>query len=730
MTMKPALAPCLCLLASATAWATEPSLTVTLDRAQGHVRLHWESSTHATLEVSDDMERWEPLITLPSGVGEHILKFAEGRSRFFRAREVDPDSRQKPKEATSFTLASQKAVLDSLDFDDTTDFANAAVGVVSRPDPLVILNDQSQTIWDRAEYDFLDDTPTAPGTVNPSLWRQAQLNNQYGLFEVKASAIYQVRGYDLANITAVRGDTGWIIIDCLSLAETAAAGMKLIEQQFPGVPVSAVIYTHSHVDHFGGVGGVVTQEQVDGGIPVYGPPGFLEHAVSENVLVGGALARRSQFMYGTNLEIGRRGIVDAGLGKGLSKNGTTTLIAPTVTVVPPATLTIDGLTIDFLSADGTEAPSEYVFYLRNHKAICMSEVASKTLHNLYSLRGAQVRDAYLWAQVLNQVLEGWAREAEIMFASHHWPTLGTEAIQADLRAQRDVYKYIHDQTLRWMNRGLTMIEVAERVTLPDGLARRFGTRGYYGSVNHNVKAVYQRYMGWYDSNPSNLHPLPPVDAGAKYVEYMGGAENVVSNARRDFLAGNYRWVAQVLNHVVFADPTHQEARNLLADALEQLGYQAESGPWRNEYLSGAYELRGNEPAQVVSSFGSVIAAMSNSQLLDFLALRLDAEKAAGESLLYNINFTGPDDRYAVSIENSVLFHTRGTSFQSPNLTLTLARDVLNRLLLGELDPAQAVADGLVTLTGPGPVESLRAFAKLIEYQDSEVGLSNFNIIVP
>ena len=452
-------------------------------------------------------------------------------------------------------------------FEDRRDFEDAERGFIATIEPGVIHGAAGNVVYDMDEFGFLD--AEGSSTVHPSLWRQSQLVQKHGLFEV-VEGIYQVRNFDLSNITFVEGDTGVIVIDPLISAETAAAALALYREHRGEKPVVAVIYTHSHIDHFGGVKGVVSQEEVDAGVPVIAPAGFLEHAISENVYAGTAMGRRAAYMYGAALPRGERGSVGAGLGQSTS-NGTVTLIAPTVYVTRTGEEhTIDGVRIVFQMAPGTEAPSEMHFYFPDRKALCMAENATHTLHNLLTLRGAVVRDPHAWAGYLTEAIETFAGDAEVAFASHHWPTWGTEHIAEFLSTQRDLYAYLHDQTLRLLNQGHTGTEIAEMIELPPAIEAAWNTHGYYGSVSHNVKAIYQRYMGWYDGNPSHLWQHTPVEAGTRYVEFMGGADAVVEKARGSFEAGDLRWAAQVLDHVVFAQPDHATAMTQLRKVADGL----------------------------------------------------------------------------------------------------------------------------------------------------------------
>ncbi|MEA2011011.1 MAG: alkyl sulfatase dimerization domain-containing protein, partial [Actinomycetota bacterium] len=512
-----------------------------------------------------------------------------------------------PKPASEFTIRANAEVLEGLPFADRTDFENARRGLIAEASGQ-ITDDVGQLVWDIDRWSFLEGD--APDTVNPSLWRQSQLASIAGLFEV-ADGVYQVRGFDLSVTSFLRTDGGWIVVDPLISIETAGAAHDLVKEHLDDLPVVAVIYTHSHVDHYGGVRGVVSDEDVSSGrVRIIAPDGFLEESVSENVLLGNVMSRRASYMYGNLIGWDPLRGVGAGLGQ-VTSTGTVTLLPPTDIVSETGQeMTIDGLRIVFQHTPDAEAPSELCFYLPEKRALCMAEIATHTLHNVYTLRGAKIRDSRIWSQHIADALRLFGDEAECVFSSHHWPTWGSDNVVAFLEGQRDLYRYMHDETLRLANHGYTYTEIAELIELPDGIAKSFANRGYYGTVSHNTKATYVYYLGWFDANPANLHPLPPVDNAKKTVEYMGGADAVLERAAGDFNAGSYRWVASVLKDVVFADPENEAARELLADTYEQLGYQAENGVWRDFYLSGAKELRDGVmvlPTPVTASPDSVRA---------------------------------------------------------------------------------------------------------------------------
>jgi alkyl sulfatase BDS1-like metallo-beta-lactamase superfamily hydrolase len=602
---------------------------------------------------------------------------------------------------TPATVAAHRAVLDDplLDWRDTRDFDAARRGFVAALDPPVIATDDGRVVWDLGAYAFLADE-TAPETVNPSLWRQARLNMEHGLFAIH-DRIWQVRGYDLSVMSVVAGETGWIVVDPLISTETARASMALVNAHLGERPVVAVIYTHSHVDHFGGVEGVTSVADVHAGrTRIVAPEGFVLAAVSENVIAGAAMSRRAIYMYGAALAKGPRGQVDAGLGKTTS-SGTVSIIEPTdVITATGETLVIDGVEIEFQLTPGTEAPAEMNFYVPQLRALCMAENCSRNLHNVYTLRGAQVRDASAWARYIDESIVRYLDRTDLVFTSHHWPVWGPVDCRDYLEKQRDMYQYLHDQTLRLANHGETMLEVAEQVELPPALAKEWYSRGYYGTVNHDVKAVYQRYLGFFDGNPAHLHPHPPVEAARRYVEYMGGADAVLARARDDYARGEYRWVAEVVNHVVFADPDHAEARALQADALEQMGYQAESGPWRNFFLMGAQELRtGRIARQPVHLSGGMVRNMPISLVLDAIAVRLNGPRAVGVEARINVVDTVDGMQYSVWLQNAVLHHRVDDHFADPELTVTAEHDVLAGILFGLVPLDDAVGSGLATADG-------------------------------
>lgn len=610
----------------------------------------------------------------------------------------------KPVEPTIEEAQRQAAA--SLPYSDTADYENADRGFIAALDPGVVHAQDGRVVWDNDEYGFL--AGEVPASVHPSLWRQSGLVAKQGLFEV-VPGIYQVRGLDLSNITFVEGDTGVIVVDPLICTETAAAALGLYRAHRGDRAVRAVIHTHSHIDHFGGVFGVASQAEVDDGrITVIAPEGFVHHAVSENVFAGTAMARRAGYMYGAALQAGPHSRVGAGLGQTTS-TGEVGLIAPTVEIVETGERhTVDGVDIEFQMAPGTEAPAEMHFYFPRFRALCMAENATHTQHNLLTLRGAQVRDPHAWAGYLTEAIGAFAGRSDVVFASHHWPTWGQEEIVSFLSLQRDLYAYLHDQTLRYINQGYTGAEIAELIKLPPALQNAWHTRGYYGSVSHNVKAVYQRFMGWFDGNPGRLWSHPPAELAARYVQAMGGLDRVLDRARTAFHEGDYRWAATLLDHAVFADPDHPEVRELYADTLEQLGYGAENGTWRNFFLSGASELRaGNFGTPGAASSPALLTQLTPDQLFESLAISVDGPAAWDLDLSVNVVFTDLDAVHHLTLRNGVLIH-RPVADEPADADIRLSKPRMLAMLGGdtsspgvEITGSEAVLPALLNVLTAG-----------------------------
>jgi linear primary-alkylsulfatase len=603
-----------------------------------------------------------------------------------------PDTEERA-ERGSQAMADTTAPSTALDFDDTADFDDARRGLIGRLEPCVVKADDGRVVWDNSAYAFLDGP--APDTVVPSLWRQSQLVAIDGLFEV-VPGIYQVRGMDLSNVSFIEGDSGVLVIDPLISAETARAALDLYRTHRGDRPVVGVLYTHSHVDHFGGVKGVTSQADVDAGkCVIIAPEHLVEHAVDENVYAGTAMGRRAGYMYGAALERGPRGQVGAGLGQTTS-TGSVTMIIPTDSIATTGeTRVLDGMRMEFQLTPGTEAPAEMNVFFPDRDALCMAENATHTLHNILTIRGALVRDPRIWSRYLTEALDRFGDRTDVVFASHHWPTWGRDRAIGFLELQRDLYGYLHDQTLRMLNAGLTGSEIAEAIVLPPALERAWHARGYYGSVSHNVKAIYQRYMGWYDGNPAHLWQHTPSEAGRRYVAAMGGADAVVAEARRAFDEGDLRWAAEILNHVIFADPSHAAAKALQADTFEQLGFGSENGTWRSAYLGGAAELRkGNfgTPAQTASP--DMIAALTPEQVFDAIAIRVDGPRAWNERLSIGIELTDTGDTYRLDLRNGVLVH-HPASVDGADLVLRMQRVGLAGLLAGRTDGLTSEGDSSV-----------------------------------
>ena len=599
------------------------------------------------------------------------------------------------KDATKASMEKNRQEIAVLDFGLQDDFADAERGFIA---PLLnggkVVGKDGKVVWDLAAWDFdkegkdMTSASQAPATVNPSLWRQYKLNMKSGLFKV-TDRIYQVRGADISNLTVIEGDTGLIIADPLISEECAKAALDLYYAHRPKKPVKYVIYSHSHIDHYGGVKGIVSPEDVKAGkVQIVAPEGFLQAAVSENVNAGVAMGRRAHYMYGDYLKPGPKGHVGTGLGI-MNSLGTTGIIPPTIVIEKDGqTVSMDGLDFVFLLAPNTEAPAEMHWYIPALKALTCAENCCHTMHNLYTLRGAKLRDPLSWSRSIDKTIAAFGAEAEVMYGMHHWPVWGSERVNKMLHMTSDLYRYINDQVLHLANQGKTMIEIAEEFRLPKDLAKFFALRGYYGSLNHNVKAVYNFYLGWFDGNPAHLHVLTPEASAKKYVEYMGGAKNVIKRAREDMAKGEYRWAAQVLDHVVFADPSNKEARLLEADALEQLGYQAESGPWRNFYLSGAMDLRtvgATATAPVGGAQGR--AGMPSDLYFGWLGIRLNSARAEGRNDRVLLKL-GEEGTWVLELANSVLHASKAKDSASVDAAVTLE---------GALSLVQGVLEGVLPL---------------------------------
>ncbi len=589
----------------------------------------------------------------------------------------------------------EKAVIDSnasysskYNLQNADEFNNAARGFIAKPSGQ-IKNEQGDVIWDFDAFNFIKDQ--APDTVNPILWRQAKLNNNVGLFKV-ADRVWQVRGFDLANMTIIQGKSGWIIVDTLTSKETAEAAIKFARQHLGDQKISAIIFTHSHVDHFGGALGVISTEKLkQKKIPIIAPEGFMEEATSENIMAGPAMTRRATYMYGTYLPKNTEGLVDNGLGKAVAVGQIGILEPNQLITQKEQKLNIDGLDFVFYNVPSSEAPSELTFSIPSLKLYNGAEILSHTLHNLYTLRGAKVRDTLKWVSYLSQALEQ-TQNSEVFIAQHHWPVWGNQNIQDFIKTQRDVYKFIHDQTVRYMNSGLNGAEIAEKIKLPPELDQKLYAHGYYGTLKHNAKAVYQYYMGWFDANPSNLDPLPPKDAAKKYIELAGGEANALKNAQEAYNKAEYRWAAEVLKYVVFNNPANSQAKDLLAKTYRQLGYSAEAATWRNFYLSGAQELQGFTPLKSTSGRLGLLIHTPTERFLEAMATNLDVENLKNENQCMNLVLTDTQENFSLRIENSVMIFDKYENDRLPTNcpTLKLTKLLYLQLITGGADASKVL----------------------------------------
>lgn len=641
------------------------------------------------------------------------------------------------KDASDYTTEINSALYSLLDFEDSGEYENATRGLIDAPEVLELKDEDGNVIWSQEAYSFLDDYEEAPDTVNPSLWENTRNNHAYGLFEV-TEGIYQVRGYDMANLTLIEGDTGWIVFDPLMSVECTEAAMQLVEKNLGQRPIKAVIISHPHVDHYGGIKGIMTSEDAadsslsiteqlaSGNIPIIVPEGFTEHAVSENVYAGKAMSRRANYQYGVLLEAGVTGKLAMGIGIGQS-TGTVSFIAPTYEITETGeTLVIDGIEMEFQLTPGTEAPAEMNTWLPQFKALWVAENCTGTLHNLYTLRGAQVRDGADWASYITEAVTRYGDEAELTFQAHNWPHWGNDNVNEYMVNTAAVYKFINDQTLTYINQGYTSDEISNMIELPEALAKNWYTRQYYGTVAHNSKAVYQKYMGWYDANPVNLNPLTPSESAKKWVEYLGDTNEVLRMAKKDYDNGEYQWVAEVTNTIVFADPENEAARLLCADALEQLGYQSESGPWRNAYLTAALELRyGNSSEEAVqaTSNGDVQREMTATMIFEYMGIMLDKQALADEDFTINFTLTNVNEEHMVQIKNGVLLLYENTLDENADVSVTCPKNALLYLLAGSFENFKQAAQ----IEGNDQLLSL--LAENLN-QLNETDFTGFNIVEP
>lgn len=644
----------------------------------------------------------------------------------------------KTKGATEQTTKVNSAMYDLLDFEDKTEFQCATKGLIDAPATLEIKDADGNVIWSQDAYSFVDNYEKAPDTVNPSLWENTINNHAYGLFEV-VDGIYQVRGYDMANLTVVKGDTGWILFDPLMSVECTQAAMELIEKNLGSFPIKAVIISHSHVDHFGGIKGAVSENEIadkslsiekqlaSGKIPVIVPEEFEEHAVSENVYAGRAMGRRANYQYGVGLEESETGKLAMGIGMGQSI-GTVSYISPTYEISKTGTsLVIDGVELEFQLTPGTEAPAEMNTWFPQKNALWIAENCTGTLHNLYTLRGAQVRDGSAWAKYITEAITLYGDDVEVVFQSHNWPHWGNEFVNEYLADTAAVYKYINDQTLTYINQGYTSDEISNMIELPQELAKNWYTRQYYGTVAHNSKAVYQKYMGWYDANPVNLNPLTPQESALKWTEYLelDSVDDVLRKAKEDFDDGQYQWVAEITNTIVFSDPENEAARLLCADALEQLGYQAESGTWRNAYLLGAQELRQVKEVEVYAAKSNmdVQKNMSATLLFDYFGILLDKPALADKEFKMNFVLTDTKEEHMLHFNNGALLVYENTQDNDADVTITCHKNALLYLL------SQDTVNIEKSMQIEGDKELLLEFSQNLN-QGSASEAEDFNIIEP
>ncbi len=632
------------------------------------------------------------------------------------------EKRSSAKPASSHTITQQNEVKQALPFANKKDFALAEKGLIVRPEQVEIFNDDGTLAWELGNYQFLLEDHAS---VNPSLLRQARLNYQYGLFKITEN-IYQVRGYDLSNFTVIKGDTGWIVFDPLLTPATAKAALKLVNDTLGQRPVTGVVYSHAHADHFGGVLGVVTPEQVkQHNIPIIAPSGFMEHAIKENVLAGNVMTRRAIFQYGNVLPKGATGQVDAAIGKGLSI-GMFGLIKPTVEIDEnERVMIIDGVEMVFINTPGGESPAEMNTYFPKDKAFWAAENVIGTMHNVYTLRGAAARDALAWSKFINEMVYGYGQQAEIIFASHSWPRWGNEDIQTYLKKQRDMYAYLHNETLHLANQGVTINEIHNEINVPDSLQHEWYNRGYHGSYKHNAQGIMNKYLGYFDMNPANLDRLSPADSAPKYVAAMGGEKQVMTLAQEAHDKGEYRWGAELLNKLVFAQPNYIPAKRLLAKMYEQMGYQAESAGWRNTYLTGAKELRdGVLPTSNITRPGpSFLQAMDTGLLFDYLAVKVNAKRAESEAFKINFTFTDEGREYLVELSNATLTNIEGVTVQDADLSLTISRENWTLVILKQVALSDLLASGKASFAG-----DIRILNQLFSLMDEFPFW--FNIVTP
>lgn len=625
-------------------------------------------------------------------------------------------------EASPFTREKNNQVKEYLPFENKDDFRDAERGFIGTIDQSAIKNEDGTVAFDLNSWNFLDSA--VPRTANPSLWRQSQLNKKHGLYEVLPGKVYQIRGFDLANMTFVRSEHGWVVIDVLTTEATAEAGYELVKKHLGDLPIEAIVFTHPHIDHYAGVNGII-ENTPNKDIKIIVPKGFFEHAISENATAGTTMGRRAVYMYGALLSKNAKGTLGSGLGQ-VNAYGKQGNAIPTIEVGHTGEkLTVDGLEMEFIFAESTEAPTEIMMYFPQYKAFCTAEEMNHTFHNLLTLRGAQVRNGRNWSKTIDEAIRLYGDKVEVSFGTHHWPTWGNKEIVEFWENQRDLYRYTHDQVLHLANKGYTPNEITELIKLPVSLDKHFYNRGYYGTLSHNAKAQYQLYYGWYDGNPANLNPLPPTELGKQYVKAMGGAENVLKVALTSYNTGEYRWVATLLNNLVFADPKNKEARELLAKTYDQLGYQSESGPWRNFYLTGALELRQgtNKTVYPLNVTADVLNMTNSEELLDLLAVQISGEKATGKELTINLFFKDKNEKASLILKNSAL--TNRVGYQSRKATAEITIDKIDfvNVMLGNTTLDELIKDKKATVKG-----SVTALSDLLKVTDKPD--KHFNIVEP
>lgn len=628
-----------------------------------------------------------------------------------------------PGTVSKATADANAKVAAALPLNDPSDFADATRGRLAQVDGGIIRNAKGEVVWDVNSYAFLKGD--APTSVNPSLWRQSKLNAEHGLFEVMPG-IYQFRGYDISVMTIIRGKTGWIVVDPLTAVETAAAGMELVKKTLGDRPISGIVFTHSHGDHFGGVAALASPEVLASGkIPIVAPHGFTDEAISENVIAGIYMGRRAGYQFGAALPRSATAQVGTGLGQALPANNRGSFAKPTLEVGKGAApVVIDGVTFEFIDAAGSEAPAEFMFYLPEFRALSTAEVATANFHNVLTQRGAKARDTLNWSKAIDAALRGYADKSELVFSSHHWPTWGKDNVKTFLTHQRDTYRFIHDQTMRLANSGQTATEIAEQVGEPTFAKTDFSTRGYYGTYNHNAKAVFQYYFGWWDGVPANYNRHVPTEESKRYVAAMGGVKKALDVGIKAYDGGDYRWSSTVFNHIVFADPANELAKKWLAASYEQQGFQAEAGTWRNVFLQAAHELRNGVPTPRLDVAGAgVIRAVPTANLMDALAARFNPANSARPNTTIQLVFTDRNETVAMHVGDSVLFPSMGQVLDKPTATLTTTRATFDGLILQTIDIGEAIQSGALKFDGDPTV--IGAMFEALDRPEM-----TFNIVTP